>query len=82
MDGVANTARWGWSARSSRIAPRFSIAAAALFHRSFVMELTVEIAPASRMSDAPPLEGDNRPLQGARNHDKAPAVSNAQAGQE
>lgn len=38
------------------------------------MEVTVEIAPATRMSDAPPFEGDNRPLSAVHNHDKAPAT--------
>jgi len=37
------------------------------------MGVTVEIAPATRMSDAPPFEGDNRPLFAVHNHDKAPA---------
>ena len=44
------------------------------------MGLTVEIAPAARMSDAPPFEGDNRPLFAVRNHDKAPATARVRLG--
>ena len=44
------------------------------------MGLTVEIAPLARMSDAPPFEGDNRPLSAVRNHDKAPAAARVRPG--
>lgn len=45
----------------------------AFSRKAFSLGLTVEIAPVARMSDAPPFEGDNRPVRRVSNHDKAPA---------